>query len=415
METVRKSCKVFELGHFPKKKNKYHPNGFSFTKEDYDRSKRLFKPCPISMEHAECPLDGALGFLMDYRLAENGKDIIGDLEIPKALADLFKLTPSKSTGISLEFDNVLKYPAGCTLTTDPHIFGAVATAFSNMMGIGPEDEWKDAEGNVQFSEKKKKFQTWHGQAALQQIHDVAAKHGATCKDDSKTDMSSKSEIDGFGQIHDIAVDKGAKCSNYSSPLYYSDVVPLQEIEMEDKTAFSNFKKQFLQLLGFSVKTDDKGEILTIVNSDGDVKDPVVDSSTSNFKNDPEFISMSNELKAIRAERERDAITAKKKEENDNVLRIEKYIADGYFPPAKKEEAIKARFSNKDLFDKNMEFVTPMMNFSGSNYDSYYKGVSPEQYEAAIKNIPNGQGNVTTREQRIQEVTKDLLNLPEFRM
>src|SRR5690242_17335526 len=61
--------------------------------------------------------------------------------------------------------------------------------------------------------------TPHGQTAMQEIHDLAARHGATCRAGNTAAMASSHESKGIQAVHDTCVEHGATCASGKAPAW----------------------------------------------------------------------------------------------------------------------------------------------------------------------------------------------------
>jgi len=111
---VLRRGKVFEVGEFPDK-------GFSLTAEEAAAAVASFAPVPANLEHRQTVLDGRLGDLVEVKLADDGKTLLGTLLEPKWLADLL---PNGARKVSLEWDKAKKQIVGIAHVLSPRIADA---------------------------------------------------------------------------------------------------------------------------------------------------------------------------------------------------------------------------------------------------------------------------------------------------
>ena len=85
-----------------------------------------------------------------------------------------------------------------------------------------------ARERLQGENMSAQFQSRHdtpqGQSALQEIHNIAARHGAVCKKPanlSAGEFVSKHESSKLQEAHDLAVSGGARCNEQGSPFFSS--------------------------------------------------------------------------------------------------------------------------------------------------------------------------------------------------
>ncbi len=178
-DTVIRRGKVFEAGNYPEKR-------FRLTPEEAAAAVAAFAPAPIDMEHTQSLFDGKLGQLTELSLAEDGVSLHGTATIPRWLDELF---PDAPIPVSCTWNRETKRLEKLALVVDPHI--------------------EDAQLVAAFA--KARHNTPHGQMAIQDIHDAAARAGAVCN--APVQMASRHEAKGIQQAHDIAVEHGAQCAS----------------------------------------------------------------------------------------------------------------------------------------------------------------------------------------------------------
>jgi hypothetical protein len=114
-EMVIVKGKIFEVGEFADKQ-------FSITSDELASAVRDFKPVPVDYSHVEGPLDGKLGELRSVSLSENGKDLLGEVAIPKWLDKVFGDTARK---VSCTWNRATKQLEKLALVNNPRIPDAV--------------------------------------------------------------------------------------------------------------------------------------------------------------------------------------------------------------------------------------------------------------------------------------------------
>ncbi|RYG38226.1 hypothetical protein EON81_04215 [bacterium] len=114
-ETVKYSGKIFELGDYPDK-------GISVDAAAADAAALSFSPVNINSEHGKSLFDGKLGRLNGFQ--REGNDIIGEVEVPRAVFDLV----GNELKVSCEWDIPTKRLTGIALSHNPRITDATLTA-----------------------------------------------------------------------------------------------------------------------------------------------------------------------------------------------------------------------------------------------------------------------------------------------
>jgi hypothetical protein len=119
------SGKIFEFGDYADKK-------ISFSSDDGEAASKTFAPVEVNLEHKKLPKDlsGVLGTLR--KIWNKGKDLYGELAIPKKSADVIHEKVGDDLPVSVEISRVgPKQVIGIALTGDPRIEDALVAAFSN--------------------------------------------------------------------------------------------------------------------------------------------------------------------------------------------------------------------------------------------------------------------------------------------
>jgi hypothetical protein len=173
---------IFKLGTYPDK-------AFSLNTEEARQAVAMFAPVPIDSEHRESVFDGRLGQLRHVDL--QGDTLYGEMDVPRWLHDLFPETPIP---VSTTWHRQDKKIIGLALAANPRVSeAAMMSAFS-----------------VAFA----RHDTWDGQAAMQEMHDHAARNGAICNQPAK--MHSAHEAGAMQKVHDTTVAHGARCNSIAA-------------------------------------------------------------------------------------------------------------------------------------------------------------------------------------------------------
>src|SRR5687767_819189 len=96
-EYVEREGPIFEAGE-------YEHQQFSMTPEELQAAVAAFKPVDLELEHYDSEgmpniLSGKLGQLVEARLAEDGKTLMGRTRIPRWLHDLHQGEPIKVSSV----------------------------------------------------------------------------------------------------------------------------------------------------------------------------------------------------------------------------------------------------------------------------------------------------------------------------
>ena len=144
-------------------------------------------------------LDGQLGELQGVWASEDGTELYGDVALP---AWIDRISAGAGHKVSAVWERATKALKGVGLVLDPAVPDAALMS-----------------AHVAFA---KRHDTPQGQYAMQELHDVAARHGAVCSAGNTT-MASKHEAGAIQAMHDLATDHGAKCAAVGArgPMLYS--------------------------------------------------------------------------------------------------------------------------------------------------------------------------------------------------
>lgn len=181
--------KIFESGNFPDKQFEISPEELAAATQD-------FKPVPVDYSHVEGPLDGKLGELRSVSLAENGKDLLGEVAIPKWLDKALGDTARK---VSCTWNRATKRLEKLALVNQPRIQDAVLYA---AFVADQEEKQKGAE-----FEGKRNSAADH--KTIQSIHDHCMSLGAKCSGDNaeySSDDTKDKELPTMSDVENKTVD-----------------------------------------------------------------------------------------------------------------------------------------------------------------------------------------------------------------
>lgn len=228
--------KLFEVGeHVPGNS----PVPFALSPEEAVLAAGGFAPVAINLGHQSSgsPLDGHLGRLRSMEYHDDGS-LHGESEMPEWLdTALTAALGDADVPISLEWDRATKQVSGIALATGQIIPDAALSAAFAASHDTPSGQW-----------------------AMQQHHDNAARAGAVCK--KPANMASKHEADANQQIHDIAAAHGAGCDGSKQgmsgarPAMYA-----QEKKHMDRNAFLSW------LLGKGDEPDTADAVFSETNTE----------------------------------------------------------------------------------------------------------------------------------------------------
>jgi hypothetical protein len=161
---VVKRGKIGEVGDWPDK-------GFSLTAEEAAAAVAAFAPVKNKGAHVPTIFDGAMGYLAGVSMAEDGTTIIGEVAIPKWLADFNDAEMGGAPfQASLEWHKPTKTIVGNTLIPNPRI--ADSALFSSLI--------------ASFAGRR---HSATDQGHVQAAHDATVKAGAVCKTGGTVGMS----------------------------------------------------------------------------------------------------------------------------------------------------------------------------------------------------------------------------------
>jgi len=186
-DMVIRSGRICRAGAYPSHDWTLTPDDIKLAAAAYDGSGYL------EVEHFRSKnqpsiLDGQLGELRRVWASDDGQELYGDVALPVWLDELAGKAGRK---VSAVWDRATKSLRGLGLVLDPAVpDAALLSAF------------------VTFA---KRHDTPHGQMAMQDLHDSAVRHGATCAAGNAVGMASAHEAVAVQAIHNLAVTHGAAC------------------------------------------------------------------------------------------------------------------------------------------------------------------------------------------------------------
>lgn len=189
---VLRRGKLFEAGEYPDK-------GYSMTPAEIINAVERFTSCPLDLEHVPTVLDGQLGEVYSIETDDDGRTLFGTVAVPTWLDTVL----GGAVKVSCTWDRDSKELARLALVKAPRVAdAAIMAAFSA------------AQEDAGFAAPRQ--DTYHGQDALQGVHDMAARSGAVCSPDNASaggypTFAAAHEVKAMQMIHDHAVSHGAKC------------------------------------------------------------------------------------------------------------------------------------------------------------------------------------------------------------
>jgi len=204
MGDVKRSGLLFRAGN-------YEDKSFSMTPDELRAAVTAFKKVPVDLEHTPTILSNKLGHVESVELSADGTSLMGTVALPDWLDDLIADGQRK---VSCTWDRATKTLSGLALVLNPRIEEAAIFAGFSAATV------EAAPGSVttppaDFAAPR--HDTYHGQDALQGVHDMAARSGAICSADNATThpfpmFAAAHEVKALQMIHDHAIAHGAKCS-----------------------------------------------------------------------------------------------------------------------------------------------------------------------------------------------------------
>jgi len=345
---------LFRAGTFPERIVNGKP--LTITRSNLHQAVKNFNtPVPGNILHSDYLED--IGHIVSMYV--DGDELRGDVLIDLWFDEgLTKKGKTKERQISVEW-NPISYDSlkGFALCTRPRIAGA-------SLNMSELEDMK-----VEYFAAK--HTTYHGQSAMQHLHDTAARAGAICEKPDKDDgkMISKPEAKAFQTIHDHAVANGASCN---SPMYYTDdphnrttchTQPAEEVprvnpHLENSTVLkkSDIWSSVVALFtskGIEVEddtvTDPSGVVHQLVPITAEfVKQDVTKSA--------EFIAEQTKANELADKLKKFEDEASAKFTADNEAAVDAVIAVGKFEVNEREGLLVKRAGNPALFDEMVNLV-----------------------------------------------------------
>ena len=254
---------LFRAGSYPDK-------GVDITPEDLKRAAAEFSaPVRGNAEHTKF-LDGrACELRRVYVDPQNPAYLRGEVAVPSWLD---RQLNDDEKRVSAVFD----------LTTNPPTFRRVDLTATPRI---PEAQLIAA-----FAASQR---TPHGQSALQELHDMAARHGAACRSGNSMFTAAR-ERSAIQKVHDATVQGGAKCRIMSGKTMFS-----RGAQMANKVA------RMLQALfsGSGQAAPSEDQIAAVLEMAGDDDQPA-QAATCDPQQLAAAFSQSDEAKALKAEVDR---------------------------------------------------------------------------------------------------------------
>ena len=197
---VMREGKIFEAGSYPDKE-------FELTPEELQAVAATFVPVPIDLEHTPTVLDGKMGMLQSVRVSPDGRTLFGTVALPGWLDTLLTEGERK---VSCAFHKLSKRLLKLSLVINPRVNDAALMAAFSSSGFAQRQD------------------TPEGQSVMQMIHDMTARSGAICvapagqsADMSAAQFHSAHELKGIQEMHDVAIKHGIVCGARQSSPYFS--------------------------------------------------------------------------------------------------------------------------------------------------------------------------------------------------
>jgi hypothetical protein len=260
---------VWRAGDYPDKQ-------YTMDREDNLIAATNFaEPVPINIEHTPF-LQGRAGELRSLYVDDADPDLLrGEVAIPLWLDT--QLDP-RERQLSVGWDRPTKMPDHLGLTTSPRVMGMALMSMAQ--------EAAGMNGTADFAPRGMSHNTAHGQYAIQDIHDAAVRHGATCN--PPANMASRHEANAIQQAHDLATQHGATCEGQGQagrPIFSAGTGSQEGKHM-------SVKEKLIALFGGNVSAEEQAEIDRIVDR----------PATFSVESDPAFVAMQAEVRTERAKR-----------------------------------------------------------------------------------------------------------------
>jgi hypothetical protein len=168
---------------------------YHMTPAEIRAAVEAFEPVPVVDTHVPSHFNRKMTGTRLVKLTPNADFTAfgGELEVDRWFDDLFKGEPLTC---SATWDRQTKRLKNVALVPNPRIPDAVIEA-------------------AFAAEEERRQHTPHGQQAMQDIHDRAARAGARCNPDAA--FTADHEGDALQEMHDTAVRHGAVCKTYPEP------------------------------------------------------------------------------------------------------------------------------------------------------------------------------------------------------
>lgn len=114
--------KIFEAGV-------YKDKGVSYSEEDIVAMAEAFQPVKLNLQHVKTVLGDKVGRLR--KVVAKGRELFGEIEVPKALGDLI----GKAIPVSVEIDKVTNRLIAMALAVNPRVEDALVVAMSKAESV----------------------------------------------------------------------------------------------------------------------------------------------------------------------------------------------------------------------------------------------------------------------------------------
>jgi len=260
MGDVKRSGLLFKAGN-------YEDKGYSMTPDELRAAVEQFTPVSVDLEHTPTVLSGKLGRVESVALSADGTSLMGTVALPDWLDGLIADGQRK---VSCTWDRATKTLSGLALVLNPRIEEAAIFAGFSAATV------EAAPGSVttppaDFAAPR--HDTYHGQDALQGVHDMAARSGAICSADNATThpypmFAAAHEVKAMQMIHDHAIAHGAKCSAMPKQAAMSAE---KEEPVQDEKKFMDHVRAFFtgdpaSVKGYNVDVDQQGKVTAFTES-----------------------------------------------------------------------------------------------------------------------------------------------------
>ncbi len=217
----------------------YEDKNYSMTPGELRAAVEQFAPVPVDLEHTPTILSNKLGRVESVTLSEDGNSLMGTVALPEWLDGLIDEGQRR---VSCTWDRATKTLSGLALVLNPRIDDAAVFAAFSAATATP-----DATVTIPADFAAPRHDTYHGQDALQGVHDMAARSGAVCSADNATThpypmFAAAHEVKAMQMIHDHAVSHGAKCSAMSPRK--AAMSAAEEVPVQDEKRFMDHVKAF---------------------------------------------------------------------------------------------------------------------------------------------------------------------------